>query len=209
MIELRVSVLTEKTMNAANHKCRAIVHHAAGTPILFLHGYSYTSIVWQRIGVVELLTEKHVPFLSLDMPYGLKSECTPKTRDTEVNVAVAKEAFQSVFGEAEPVVVGASFGGHIALEYAARYAVRGLLLVAPSRTQQENLVQAYRKFKFPVRIIWGSEDNIISGEEMRTLADQLPNGKLVPYEGAGHSAYVNQPDRFKRDLLELYAAAEQ
>jgi pimeloyl-ACP methyl ester carboxylesterase len=143
------------------------------------------------------------------MPYGQKSDCRPKTRDTEVNVAVAQDAWQSVFGSAEPVLVGASLGGHIALKYAARYPVKGLLLVAPSRTQEEDLTQAYSKFKFPVRIIWGSEDNIILGEEMRTLADQLPNGKLVTYEGAGHSAYTNQPDRFKRDLLELYAAVEQ
>jgi len=196
-------------MKTASHKCRAIVHHVAGTPILFLHGFSYTSSVWQRIGVTELLKEKHVPFLSLDMPYGMKSECTPKSRSTDVNVSVARETFQSIFGDAEPVLVGASFGGHIALEYALRYPVRGLLLVGPSRTQQENLVQAYGKFRFPVRVIWGSEDNIISGEEMRTLADQLPNAKLVTYESAGHAAYTTQPDRFKRDLLELYAAAER
>ena len=201
--------MSEKTLNAANHKFRAIIYHVAGTPVVFLHGYSYTSSVWQRISVTELLTEKHVPFLALDMPYGQKSECSPKTRDPEVNVAVAKEALESVFGSAEPVLVGASLGGHIALKYAARHPVRGLLLVAPSRTQEEDLTHAYDRFKFPVRVIWGSEDNIISGEEMRTLADQLPNGKLFTYEGAGHSAYVNQPDRFKRDLLELYAATEQ
>ncbi len=196
-------------MNAAGHKCRALVYQAAGVPILFLHGYSYTSSVWQRISVTELLMEKHVPFLSLDMPYGLKSECTPKTRDAEVNVAVAREAFQSVFVKAEPVLVGASLGGHIALKYASSYPVKALLLVAPSRTQEEDLTKAYGKFKFPVRIIWGSGDNIISGEEMRRLADQLPNGKLVTYEGAGHSAYIAHPDKFKRDLLEVYAAAEQ
>ena len=100
-------------------------------------------------------------------------------------------------------------GGHIALKYAAQYPVKGLLLVAPARAFEEDaLTRAYAKFKFPVRIIWGSEDNIISGEEMRTLSDRLPNAKLVTYEGSGHSAYKDQPDRFKRDLLELYATAE-
>jgi hypothetical protein len=29
------------------------------------------------------------------------------------------------------------------------------------------------------------------------------------YEGEGHSAYTGNPERFKRDLLELYAVAEQ
>ena len=152
---------------------------------------------------------KHLPFLALDMPYGLKSECEPKTQDPEVNVAVAQAAVENVFGSAAPVLVGASLGGHIALKYAVQFPVRGLLLVAPAHAfEEETLVQAYRKFKFPVRIIWGSEDHIISGEEMRTLSDKMPNAKLVTYEGAGHSAYTNQPDRFKRDLLELYASAE-
>ncbi len=202
--------MSEKTLNVANHKCKALIHHAAGVPVVFLHGYSYASSVWQRLSVTSLLTEKHIPFLALDMPYGLKSECQPKTRSDEANVAVAREAFESLFGSAVPVLVGASLGGHVALKYAACYPVKGLLLVAPSRAlQDETLVQAYAKFRFPVRIIWGSEDNIISGEEMRTLANTLPNAKLVTYEGAQHSAYVVQPDRFKRDLMELYASAEQ
>ncbi len=95
------------------------------------------------------------------------------------------------------------------MKYAARFPVKGLLLLAPARPLGEGLVEAYGNFKFPVRIVWGSEDNIVSGEEMRVLSEKLPNAKLVTYEGASHSAYKNEPDRFKRDLLELYAAAEQ
>jgi pimeloyl-ACP methyl ester carboxylesterase len=175
---------------------------------VFLHGFSYTSDVWQRIGITELLTLKEVPFLALDMPYGLKSECRPKTHDTDTNVNVAHEAILSVFGSTVPVLVGASVGGHVALSSAARFPVKGLFLVAPGRAIDESLRRSYGEFRFPVRIIWGSRDNIISGEEMRTLAGLLPYAKLVVYEGAGHSAYLAQPDRFKRDLLELYALAE-
>lgn len=201
--------MSEKNLNIADHKCRAFIHHAMGVPVMFLHGFSYTSSIWQRIGVNELLTEKHVPFLALDMPYGLKSECQPKTHDTEVNVAVAHEALQSVFGSETPVIVGASVGGHIALKYATQFPVKGLLLIAPARALEENLLQSYSKFKFPVRIIWGSEDKIVSGEDMRTLADKLPHAKLFVYQGAGHSTYIEQPERFKHELLELYVSAEQ
>jgi pimeloyl-ACP methyl ester carboxylesterase len=206
---LEAAVLTEKTLNVMGHKCKAISHQTTGVPIALLHGFSYTSSVWQRISIIDLLIEKQLPFLALDMPYGLKSECRPKTHDTETNVNVVREAIQNVFGSVVPVLVGASLGGHIALSYATRFPVKGLLLVAPSRVLEENLSRAYDKFGFPVRIIWGSEDNIISGEEMRTLAGLLPNAKLTVYEGAGHSAYLAQPERFKRDLLELYALAEQ
>jgi pimeloyl-ACP methyl ester carboxylesterase len=201
--------LSEKTLDVAGHKCRAVYSLVSGVPVVFLHGFSYTSGVWQRISATELLTSKRLPFMALDMPYGLKSECTPKTHDTETNVNVAHEAVRSVFGSAMPVLVGARIGGNVALNYASRFPVKGLLLVAPARALEKSLSHAYGAFRFPVRIIWGSEDNIISGEDMRTLAGLLPNAKLVVYEGAGHSAYLAQPDRFKRDLLELYALAEQ
>jgi pimeloyl-ACP methyl ester carboxylesterase len=199
----------EKTLSASGHKCPALYFVASGVPVVFLHGLSYTMDIWQRIEVTELLIEKRVPFLALDMPYGLRSKCQPKTRNPEANVAVAAEAVKSVFGSVVPVLVGASIGGHIALMYAARFPVKGLLLIAPARALDEDLLKSYGRFNFPVKIIWGSQDNIISGEEMRTLADKLPNAKLLVYNGASHSAYKDQPELFKRDLLELYATAER
>jgi pimeloyl-ACP methyl ester carboxylesterase len=198
----------EKTLNFASYKCQALSYIALGIPIVFLHGLSYTSEVWQRISVTELLMKKRVPFLALDMPYGLKSRCQPKTRTPEKNIAFVNEAVKTLFGSENPILVGASIGGNMALQYAAKYPVKGLLLVAPARALEPNLVQSYSQFKFSTTIIWGSEDNIIASEDMRTLADKLPNTRLIIYDNATHSAYKDQPDRFKHDLLELYANAE-
>ena len=198
----------EKTLNVASHKCQSLSYTAPGIPIIFLHGFSYTIDIWQRIGITDVLMEKHVPFLALDMPYGLKSQCQPKTRDPEKNISIVNDAVKILFGLAVPVLVGASIGGTMALRYAARFPVKGLLLVAPARALEPDLVQMYRQFKFSTTIVWGSEDNIVASEDMRTLAGKLPNAKLVVYDGASHSAYKDQPDRFKHDLLELYANAE-
>jgi pimeloyl-ACP methyl ester carboxylesterase len=199
----------EKTLNLAGHKCQTLYHDAPGVPTVFLHGLTYTANVWQRIGVTDLLIEKQVPFLALDMPYGLKTSCEPKTRNPETNVQVLAEAVQTVFGSAAPILVGASLGGYIALIYASKFPVKGLLLVAPAHALAEELVEAYAKFRFPVRIIWGSQDNVISGEEMRTLADKVPKAKLLVYKDASHSAYLSQPELFKQDLLEFFASAGQ
>jgi len=198
----------EKSLNLKGYKCQTLYSTVPGVPILLLHGLSYTIGIWQCIKLTDSLIEKHLPFLALDMPYGLKSKCQPKTRNPEVNTAVAAEAVVAVFGSAVPVVVGASLGGYIALKYATRFPVKGLFLVAPANALEHELVQAYSKFNFPVRIIWGSNDSVISGEEMRTLASKLPNARLLMYEGAGHSAYKDRPERFKQDLLQLYATAE-
>ena len=86
-----------------------------------------------------------------------------------------------------------------------RFPVKGLLLVGPARVLEPDLVQMYSQFKFSTTIIWGSQDNIIASEDMRTLADKLPNAKLIVYDGARHSAYKDEPEKFKHDLLELYA----
>jgi pimeloyl-ACP methyl ester carboxylesterase len=198
----------EKIINVAGYKCPALYYVSSGVPIVFLHGLSYTADIWQRISVLDLLKNKRVPFLALDMPYGLKSLCQPKTCNPERNIAYVNEAVKVVFGDVVPVLVGASIGGNMALRYAAKFPVKGLLLVGPARVLEPDLVQIYCKFKFSTTIIWGSQDTIIASEDMRALADKLPNAKLIVYDGAGHSAYKDQPDRFKRDLLELYANAE-
>ncbi len=198
----------EKLLNVSGYKCPVLYYTASGVPIVFLHGLSYTADIWQRIGITDLLMKKRVPFLALNMPYGLKSECQPKTRDPEKNITFVNESVKTFFGSAVPILVGASIGGNMALRYAARFPVRGLLLVSPSRVLEPDLVSVYSQFKFSTTIIWGSEDNIVASEDMRALSDKLPNAKLIVYDGANHSAYKDQPEKFKNDLLELYAKAE-
>ena len=75
-----------------------LYYTASGVPIVFLHGLSYTADIWQRIGVIDFLMKKHVPFFALDMPYGLKSQCQPKTRSPEKNIAFVNEAVKAFFG---------------------------------------------------------------------------------------------------------------
>jgi len=198
----------EKTLNLSGYKCQALYDKAEGTPFIFLHGLSYTIEVWERIGVIDCLLAKKIPFLALDMPYGIKSDSQPKNRDPQANVAVVAEAVKTLFDDEAPVIVGASLGGYIALNYAANYPVKGLLLVAPAYAFENlDLALKYSNFHFPVRIVWGKNDNVISGEEMRTLADKLPNAKLLVYNNAAHAAYKDQPEWFLNDLLSLYANA--
>lgn len=199
--------MEEKMLDIRGCSCRVIMNQAKGTPIVLLHGYSFTSDSWRRTSVTELLRENAVPFLALDMPYGAKSECQPRTRNIDINVGLVKEAIQSVFSSALPVLVGASLGGHIVLQYAARFHVKGLLLLAPVRVLEEKLEEAYGRFQFPVHIIVGSKDRVASLEELQVLRGRLPNAKLTIYEGEGHSAYLGRPDKFKQDLLEIYMLA--
>jgi pimeloyl-ACP methyl ester carboxylesterase len=198
----------ERNLSINGYHCSALFNQASGTPIVFLHGLSYTKEIWEGIGILGILKKKAIPFLALDMPYGMKNQCHPKTHNAEKNVTFTSSALQSIFGSQVPFLVGASIGGNIALRYAANFQVKGLLLIAPGRALEPDLSKNYSKFKFPTAIIWGSEDNIVPGENMRTLSDKLPHAKLIVYEGAAHSAYKDQPRRFESDLLEMYLKAD-
>jgi pimeloyl-ACP methyl ester carboxylesterase len=169
---------------------------------------SYTREIWQTIGVLDLLKEKHVPFLALDLPYGSKTECKPKTHDPQTILAIVHAAIEAFFPGRTPLLVGSSIGGHMALNYAVQFPVKGLLLTSPYHSLDASLLSSYGKFHFPVHIIWGSEDTVVPCEELRTLTDKLPHAKLITYEGGGHSAYITAPQRFQHDLLELYASTE-
>lgn len=200
----------EKKLNLNGYKCSILVNKAPGVPIVFLHGLGNNIEIWQRIGITDLLDTKAVPYIALDMPYGEKSICRPKTCDIEKNVTFIYDAIEHVFNEPiSPVLVGASIGGNMALQFATQFPTRGLLLISPAHTLKENLTQTYSRFNFPSTIIWGTEDNMVTSEDMRALTDKLPNSKLIIYKGAKHSAYRDEPERFKRDLLDLYIKTEK
>jgi len=174
-----------------------------GSPVIFLHGYAFTSDIWREINVLEHLIRNDIPYVAVDMPYGKKSKCTPHTGDFEPNLTIVKE-LASKFDN-PPVLVGASLGGTIALRYSIDYPVNGLLLIAPARALEKELIEKYGNghVNIPIRIIYGTKDSLISKQEMIELS-KLLNAELEVYEGAKHPAYLDFPDRFKKDLLELY-----
>jgi pimeloyl-ACP methyl ester carboxylesterase len=199
-------LLLEKMLKMNNFRCRAILNEVPGIPVVFLHGYSFTSEIWNEIGVLRFLEEENIPFLALDMPYGMKSDCLPKDPNSDVNVKVVRDALHHIFGD-ELVIVGASLGGYMALKYAVRHPIKGLLLIAPVRTKEETLIHTYNILKTPVSIIYGTKDNLVSLDEMEELEDRLANSKLIIYENASHPAYLYNPENFKKDLIKLYYEA--
>lgn len=54
--------MPEKILDVADRKCRGVYNLGSGVSVVFLHGFSFTSAVWQRMGVTAALMEKHVPF---------------------------------------------------------------------------------------------------------------------------------------------------
>ena len=55
----------------------------------------------------------------------------------------------------------------------------------------------------PVLMIVGSEDPLFRPRSIRTIANLLPNVRVVEIPGAGHSPYFYQPDHWNRVVLEF------
>ena len=197
--------MIEEPLNLSHYRCRCIYSRRSGLPVVLLHGYNYTSHVWQEIGLLQKLEDEKIPYLAIDMPYGARSMCSPRTRDPLENVEVVSTAIRGLFGNTAPLLVGASLGGYIALKYSTVKPVSGLLLVAPVNSLEEELVNKYGSMSVPSMIIWGSKDRIVSREEMEKLAELL-DARLIVYEGARHAAYLDYPERFAKDLIAFYKA---
>lgn len=66
---------------------------------------------------------------------------------------------------------------------------------------------AFDRLTMPVLVIAGGRDRAVAAEGLRALVERLPNARFVEYERAGHFVYLDEPDRFARDLTALVSRA--
>lgn len=103
------------------------------------------------------------------------------------------------------IVVGRSFGGRVALRYAATFPVTGVVLlgfpVRPPGTQRPDDERALLEAGVPVLIVQGSVDEKGPLAVLRPLVEKNRRLKLEVLEGAGHSF-----GRHEARAIELTAA---
>ncbi|MBS3756048.1 MAG: alpha/beta hydrolase [Desulfobacterales bacterium] len=180
--------------------CRMISNPGKGPCIVILHGYMYTSDVWNEIGLLRLLEKKGIPFKAIDMPYGHSNESAPRNPDPAENAAIVAR-----LAPPEAVLIGASLGGYIALRHCVANRASGVMVIAPVMSLQQELASLYSRLSMPVSIIYGDADNVVYPQEIRRLARLLDTDVRV-YENARHAAYMDQPERFRKDVLAFYGA---
>jgi pimeloyl-ACP methyl ester carboxylesterase len=60
----------------------------------------------------------------------------------------------------------------------------------------------------PMLVIWGSRDPIVPAAHAETVRSLVPTARVEVFEGAGHWAHIDEPDRFCDLLLEFVSATE-
>ena len=118
--------------------------------------------------------------------------------------SVNRPALYSAFGQkftATSTSVSAGIGawlGAINLQ-ASGFAVGQMLMTLRDADETENL----KAVKVPTLILQGRLDSIVSYQMAEQLKMAIPNSKLVPFEIAGHALFVEEPDKFNKELIEF------
>jgi pimeloyl-ACP methyl ester carboxylesterase len=60
----------------------------------------------------------------------------------------------------------------------------------------ENLSELLPQVDAPTLLVWGTEDDAVPVAHARAMERGIPDAGLVLFEGAGHFAYLDEPDRF-------------
>lgn len=95
-----------------------------GDSILLLHGWGQSHTFWNDI-IVELRDSYHI--YSLDLPgFGLSDE--PKSIWNIDDYATFIHQFIVKLAINDPIIIGHSYGGRIAISYASRYPVKKMVL---------------------------------------------------------------------------------
>jgi len=60
----------------------------------------------------------------------------------------------------------------------------------------------------PTLVVHGGEDRIVRLSSSEHVAELVPEARLLLYEGAGHAAFLDDPQRFGSDLAEFVGSVE-
>ena len=63
--------------------------------------------------------------------------------------------------------------------------------------------KAHARVTMPVLVIGGRYDYSIGVESMKALSQKLPRASFVEYEDSGHFPYLEEAERFERDVVEF------
>lgn len=170
-----------------------------GRSVLLLHGARFSSETWRELGTLELLAAKGYRALALDLPgYG-------RSGSFEGDAADLLPALLPLLAPGPAVVVSPSMSGAFSLPLLVKRpgAVAGYVAMAPAQVLrwQGDLAGC----RVPALILWGQEDRVIPVSQAAVLAAALPASRTVVFPGAGHTLYLEQTERFHRQLLAFLA----
>lgn len=69
--------------------------------------------------------------------------------------------------------------------------------------------KGYDKLRMPVLVIAGRHDGAAGTEPLELLAGRLPNARFLEFESSGHFVYLDEPERFAREVGAFVAVPDK
>ncbi|MFN2526937.1 MAG: alpha/beta fold hydrolase [Actinomycetota bacterium] len=93
------------------------------------------------------------------------------------------------------------YGRIASQDYREAGPMRGVLV----RVVNEDFAYLLPRVKASTLLVWGSRDDAVPLAHARQMERAIPDAGLVVFEGAGHFAYLDEPDRFCRIVRHFLA----
>ncbi|MCU1356243.1 MAG: hypothetical protein JWM89_1661 [Acidimicrobiales bacterium] len=177
--------------------------------VLFLHGGSYTSRIWDDRGILDDVAAAGYRAVAIDLPgYGETPMPEGGNDDPDADAAFIGAMAEQLGGADQVVIVSPSASGKFSLPYLATDPdppPAGFVPIAPVGT--ETFRRPAGAHRVPTLIVWGEKDDVRPRNQMQVLADQLPGAQQEVIAGAGHAAYDDHPTEFTKLLLAFLSDA--
>lgn len=171
----------------------------AGSPIVLLHGASFSSATWLEIGTLKTLADAGWRAYAVDLPGFGQSESCDSPRETWLKNVL------DVLATSAPVIVTPSLSGQYALPLAVSEPSRIQALVAIAPVAIDRYRDRLKMISVPVLAVWGEHDRLIPQEHADLLVAASPNGRKAIIAGGSHAPYMSDPATWHRVLLEFLA----
>merc|ERR1711913_278292 len=168
--------------------------------VVLLHGQAFTSQTWvDKVQTMATLAALGHSVIAIDLPgYGNTKKKTDKKAE------FLSSFLDAVTPDVNPVVVSPSMSGNFIIPLLQEHPnrVKGWVPVAPVNTGAPG-DKFYQDLQVPTMIVYGEKDTGL-GHTSRDNLIKMPNStKPQILIGAGHPAYLDQPDIWHKLLYNL------
>jgi len=185
---------------------RKMVTESNRKSIALFHGYSFTSMDWDKADLFNNYSKIGYNVYAPDYPGFGRSANSEKYGIDRGNLKHAAEFIRDYLkanGVARSVIMGASMGGGIVIMTALQYPeiVDGIIAVAPAWV--ESLKSDMSKMKQKTLLVWGSKDHVVPIALSWEYASMIPGSRLEIVEGSGHPVYIEKPEEFVKITVDF------
>ncbi len=171
-----------------------------GNPILLMHGARFSSQTWLRTNTIQDLASAGYRVFAIDIPGFAKS---PKAT---VYAKTFTKDLLSQLTKKPALLVTPSLSGRFVFPPAIELSpqIAGWVAVAPAGMDFHK--DDLDKIKLPTLVLWGSKDGVFPVAQADVLVAAIAGSKKVVFEGANHPCYLNEPERFNKEIIDFAAS---